>query len=82
MSAGEDCSGEGRSETEDLQSTFEDLFVHGLQLEGRRGNKLAGICKSRDEGTLQDVYFAVDGGWSVAYGMQVPFELELVMIKL
>ena len=35
--AEEDCGGEGRSETEDLPSPFEDLFVHGLQLEGRRG---------------------------------------------
>ena len=31
--AGEDCGGEGRGETEDLPSPFEDLFVHGLQLE-------------------------------------------------
>ena len=37
MSAREDCCGEGRSETEDLPSPFEDLFVHGLQLERRRG---------------------------------------------
>ena len=45
-------------------------------------DKLAGIRKPRDECTLEDVDFAVDGGWSVAYGMQVPIELELVMIKL
>ena len=31
--AREDCDGEGRSETEDLPSPFEDLFVHGLQME-------------------------------------------------
>ena len=50
--AGEDCGWKGRSESEDLSSPFEDFFVHDLQLEGRRGNKLAGICESRDEGTL------------------------------
>ena len=50
--AGEDCSGECRCESEDLSSPFEGLFVHDLQLERRRGNKLAGIREPRDEGTL------------------------------
>ena len=52
MPAREDCGGEGRSEAEDLPSPFEDLFVHGLQLEGRRGDELAGIREPRDECTL------------------------------
>ena len=65
-----------------MSSPFEDLFVHGLQLERRRGDKLAGIREPRDECTLEDVDFAVDGGWSVAYGMEVPVELELVMVEL
>ena len=80
--AGEDCSGEGRSESEDLSSPFEDLFVHDLQLERRRGNELAGVREPRDEGAAQDVNFDVDRSWSVAYGMKVSVELELVMVKL
>ena len=82
MSAREDCGGEGRSETEDLPSPFEDLFVHGLQLEMRRGDKLASIREPRDECTLGDVDFAVDGSWLVAYGVKVPVKLELVMVIL
>ena len=58
-----------------MASPFEDLFVHGLQLERREGYKLAGIREPRDECTLEDVYFAIDGGWSVAYGMEVLVEL-------
>jgi len=50
--AGEDCSREGRSESEYLPSPFEDFLVHDFQLEGRRGNKLAGVREPRDEGTL------------------------------
>ena len=65
-----------------MSSPFEDLFVHGLQLERRRGYKLAGIREPRDVCTLENVDFAVDGGWSVAYGMKVPVELELVMVIL
>ena len=65
-----------------LSSPYEDLFAHGLQLERRRGNKLAGIREPRDECTLEDIDFAVVGGWSVAYGMKVPVELELVMDEL
>ena len=49
MPAREDCSGESRSETEDLSSPFEDLFVHGLQLMRCRRDELAGICEPRDE---------------------------------
>ena len=53
MSAREDCSGEGRSETEDLPSPFKDLFVHGLQLMGcSRWDELAGIREPGNEGTL------------------------------
>ena len=70
------------SESEDLSSPFEDLFVHDLQLERRRGNELAGVREPRDECTLLDVDFAVDGSGSVAYGMEVPVELELVMVEL
>ena len=82
MSAGEDCCREGRSEAEDLPSPFEDLFVHGLQLLRRGRYKLTGIREPRDECTLEDVYFAVDGGWPVAYGVKVPIELELVVVIL
>ena len=68
MPAREDCGREGRSETEDLSSPFEDLSVRGLQLERRRGDELAGIREPRDECTLEDVYFAVDGAgrWRMA----------------
>ena len=52
MGAGEDCSGECGSESEDLPSPFEDLFVHGLQLERRRGDELAGVREPRNEGAL------------------------------
>ena len=52
MPTGEDCCGEGWSETEDLPSPFEDLFVHGFQLMGCGRDELAGICESRDECTL------------------------------
>ena len=52
MPAREDRCGEGRSEAEDLPSPFEYLFVHGLQLERRRGNELAGVRELRDEGAL------------------------------
>ena len=52
VSAREDCSGEGRSKAENLPFPFEDLFVQGLQLEGRWRNKLAGIREPRDESTL------------------------------
>ena len=52
MSAREDCSGEGRSVAENWPSSFEDLFIQGLQVEGRWRNKLAGIREPRDEGTL------------------------------
>ena len=82
MPAREDCCREGRSEAEDLPSPFEDLFVHGLQLMGRRWDELAGIREPRNECTLEDVDFAVDGSWSVSYGMKVPVKLELVMFKL
>ena len=82
MPAREDRCGEGQSEAEDLPFPFEDLFVHGLQLERRGGYKLAGIREPRDECTLEDVDFAVDGSWSVAYGVKVPVELELVMVIL
>ena len=82
MPTREDCSGEGRSEAEDLSSPFEDLFVHGLQLMGRRWDELAGIREPRNECTLEDVDFAVDGSWSVAYSMKVTVQLELVMFKL
>ena len=40
------------------------------------------IREPRDECTLEDVYFAVDGGWPVAYGVKVPIELELVVVIL
>ena len=68
MPAREDRCGEGRSEAEDSPSPFEDLFVHGLQLERRGGYKLAGIREPRDECTLKDVYFAIDGAgrWRMA----------------
>ena len=82
MPAGEDCCGEGRSEAEDLSSPFKDLFVHGLQLMGRRWDELAGIREPRNECTLEDVDFAVDGSWSVSYGIKVPVKLKLVMFKL
>ena len=52
VSVRENCCGEGRSEAENWPSPFEDLFVQGLQLEGRWRNKLAGIREPRDEGTL------------------------------
>ena len=52
MPAGEDGSGEGGSESEDLSSPFDDLLVHGLQLERRRGNEFAGLSEPRDEGAL------------------------------
>ena len=52
MPAGEDCGGEGRSEIKDLSSPFEDLFVHDLHLERRRGNELAGVREPWDEGAL------------------------------
>ena len=52
MPAREDRCGEGRSEAEDLPSPFEDLFVHGLQLERRRGDKSAGVREPKDECTL------------------------------
>ena len=82
MPTGEDCCGEGWSETEDLPSPFENLFVHGFQLVGCGRDELAGICESRDECTLEDVDFAVDWSWSMAYGMEVSVKLELVMVKL
>ena len=82
MPTRENCCGEGRIEAEDLPSPFEDLFVHGLQLMGRRWDELAGIREPRTECTLEDVDFAVDGSWSVSYGMKVPVQLELVMFKL
>ena len=82
MPAREDSCGESWSEAEDLPSPFENLFVHGLQLLRRGGYKLTGIRESRDECTLEDVYFAVDGGWPVAYGVKVPVELELVVVIL
>ena len=43
---------------------------------------MTGIREPRDECTLEDVDFAVDGSWSVAYGVKVPVELELVMVIL
>ena len=52
VSTGEDCSGEGRSESKDLSSPFEDLLVHSLQLERRRGDELAGVCEPRNEDAL------------------------------
>ena len=52
VSAREDCSREGRSEAENLPSPFEDLFVQGLQLEGRWRDKLAGIREPWDECTF------------------------------
>ena len=52
MWAGEDRSREGGGEAEDLPSPFEDLFVHGLQLERRRGDELAGVREPRNEGAL------------------------------
>ena len=52
MPTREDHCGEGRSEAEDLPSPFEDLFVNGLQLMGRRWDELAGIREPRDECTL------------------------------
>ena len=52
MPARDDRCGECRSEAEDLSSPFEDLFVHALQLMGRRWDELAGIRESRDECTL------------------------------
>ena len=52
MPAGEDCCGEGRSKSEVLSSPFEDLFVHGFQLMGRRWDELAGIREPRNECTL------------------------------
>ena len=82
MPAREDCGGEGRSETEDLPSPFEDFFVYGLQLIGCRWDELGGIREPKDECTLEDVYFAVDGGWPVAYGVKVPVELEFVVVIL
>ena len=36
----------------------------------------------RNECTLEDEDFAVDGSWSVSYGVKVPVKLELVMFKL
>ena len=82
VSTGEDCSGEGRSESEDLSSPFEDLLVHSLQLERRREDELAGVCEPRNEGALQDIDFAVDRSWSVTEGVEVPIQLELVMVEL
>ena len=82
MPAREDRCGESRSEAEDLSSPFEDLLFHGLQLVRCRRDELAGICESRDECTLEDVDFAVDWSWSMAYGMEVSVKLELVMFKL
>ena len=52
MPAREERCGEGRSEVENLPSLFEDHFVHGLQLMGRRWDKLAGIREPRNECTL------------------------------
>ena len=52
MPAREDCCREGRSKAEDLPSPFEDLLVRGLQLMGRRWDKLAGIREPRDECTF------------------------------
>jgi len=82
VGAGEDCSGECGSESEDLPSPFEDLFVHGLQLERRRGDELAGVCEPRNEGALQDIDFAVDRSWPMTDGVEVPIKLQLVMVEL
>jgi hypothetical protein len=46
------------------------------------GDELAGIRESWDEGTPQDVDFTVDGGWSVADGVEVSVKLELVVVEL
>ena len=43
---------------------------------------MTGIREPRDECTLEDVYFAVDGGWPVVYGVKVPVKLELVVVIL
>ena len=43
---------------------------------------MAGIREPRNECTLEDVDFAVDGSWSVSYGMEVSVKLELVMVIL
>ena len=43
---------------------------------------MTGIREPRDECTLEDVDFAVDGSWSEAYGVKVPVKLELVMVIL
>ena len=82
MPAREDRCGEGQSKADNSPSPFEDLFVHGLQLMGRRWDELAGIREPRNECTLEDVDFAVDGSWSVSYSMNVLVKLELVMVKL
>ena len=52
------------------------------KLGGRRRDKLTSVREPGDEGTLQDVDVAVDGSRSVAYGMKVSIQLELVMFKL
>ena len=35
-----------------------------------------------DESAVQDINFAVDRGWSVAYGVEVSVKLKLVVFKL
>ena len=43
---------------------------------------MAGIRESRDEGMLKDIYFAFDGGRSVADGIEISVWLDLVVIIL
>jgi hypothetical protein len=70
--ARKNSSREGWSETQDLSAPFECLFVHDIQLMGG-WDELVGVRELRDEGTLEDVYFAVDESWSVVDGVRCRF---------
>ena len=52
VGAREECGREGGGEAEDLSSPFENLLVHSLQLDRRRGDELTGVREPRDEGAL------------------------------
>ena len=52
MWAGENCGRECGGESEDLSASFEDLFIHSVQLQVRGRYKLTGVREAGDESTL------------------------------
>ena len=62
---------DGRRQTEDLVALFENLSVECFYLLGSRWSHLAGIRESRVEGMLKVIYFAINGGRSVADGVDI-----------